>query len=102
MGKHGLREMAHQNVKKSHYARDLLLQTGRCRAYFSGPFFNEYVIEVPHAREVWQQLQADNLIAGLVLEDWYPELKDCLLVCVTEMHTRTEIERLAEKIGVRG
>ncbi len=99
MGKNGLCEMARQNVKKSHYARDLLLQTGRCRAHFSAPFFNECVLEVPDAREVWQQLQAENLIAGLLLEDWYPELKDCLLVCVTEMHTRTEIERLAEKFG---
>ena len=102
MGKNGLREMALQNVKKSHYARDLLLQTGQCREHFSAPFFNEYVLEVPDAREVWQQLQAENLIAGLLLEDWYPELKDCLLVCVTEMHTRTEIEWLAEKIGTRG
>ena len=101
MGKHGLREMALQNVKKSHYACDLLLQTSRCHARFSAPFFNECVIEVRGAREVWQQLQAENLIAGLLLEDWYPELQDCLLLCVTEMHTRTEIERLAERLGAR-
>jgi hypothetical protein len=41
-------------------------------------------------------------VAGLILEDWYPELKDCLLVCVTEIHTRAEIERLAQGLGARG
>ena len=98
MGKQGLRELAEQNVKKSHYARDLLLQTGRCQEHFRAPFFNEWVIKVPHARTVWQRLKAEHLIAGVVLEDWYPELQDCLLVCVTETHTRAEIERFAQQL----
>ena len=98
MGKQGLRELAEQNVKKSHYARDLLVQTGRCRERFCAPFFNECVIEVPDARAMWQRLKTDNLIAGILLEGWYPELRDCLLVCVTETHTRDEIERLAQQL----
>lgn len=101
MGKQGLRELAEQNVKKSHYARDRLVETGRCRERFCSPFFNECVIEVPHARAVWQRLKTDNLIAGVLLEEWYPELRDCLLVCVTETHTRDEIERLAQQLQWR-
>ena len=38
------------------------------------------------------------VIAGVVLEDWYPELQDCLLLCATETHTRGEIERLVEEL----
>ena len=33
--------------------------------------------------------------AGVPLGQWYPELADCLLVCVTEKRTREEIDGLA-------
>lgn len=102
MGKQGLRDLAERNVRKSHFARDLVLHPGHCRERFAAPFFNEFVIEVPNAREVWHRLKEQKLVAGLVLQEWYPELKDCLLLCVTELHTRAEIERLTEGLGVRG
>lgn len=101
MGKQGLRELAERNVRKSHYAHDLLLQTSDCRERFAAPFFNEFVVEVPNARAVWQRLQEQHLVAGLLLEDWYPELKDCLLLCVTELHTRAEIERLGKELRMK-
>jgi len=97
MGKQGLRTLAERNVTKSHYARDLLLQGRVGYQQFSAPFFNEFAVKVNNARAVWQRLKERNLIAGVVLEDWYPELRDCLLLCVTETHTRSEIERLAEE-----
>jgi glycine cleavage system P protein (glycine dehydrogenase) subunit 1 len=102
MGKQGLRELAEQNVKRSHYAHDLLLHTGQCRERFAAPFFNEFALEVPNAGEVWRRLKEQHLVAGVVLEEWYPELKDCLLLCVTEMHTRAEIEQLVKGLEVRG
>jgi glycine dehydrogenase subunit 1 len=101
MGKQGLRALAERNVTKSHYARDLLLQGGTAQQQFSAPFFNEFVLKVNNARAVWQRLKERNLIAGIVLEDWYPELKDCLLLCVTETYTRSEIERLAEEFRMK-
>jgi glycine cleavage system pyridoxal-binding protein P len=60
------------------------------------------VIEVRNARAVWGRLKEQSVVAGLLLEEWYPELKDCLLLCVTEVHTREEIERLAEGLGAGG
>jgi glycine dehydrogenase subunit 1 len=101
MGKQGLRELAERNVKKSHYTRDLLLQTSGCRERFTAPFFTEFVVAVPDARGVGQRLKEQHIVAGLVLEEWYPELQDCLLLCVTEMHTRAEIERLAKELRMK-
>ncbi len=101
MGKQGLRELAERNVKKSHYARDLLLQISGCRERFTAPFFNEFVVAVPDARGVGQRLKEQHIVAGLVLEEWYPELKDCLLLCVTELHTRVEIERLVKELRMK-
>ncbi len=101
MGKRGLRELAERNVKKSHYALNLLKQTSGCQQQFAAPFFNEFVVKVANARAAWQRLQEQGIVAGVLLEDWYPELKDCLLLCVTEMHTRGEIERLGTGVGGR-
>jgi glycine dehydrogenase subunit 1 len=42
---------------------------------------------------------AARIIPGVHLGQWYPELDDCLLVCVTEMNEREEIERLVGAIG---
>lgn len=99
MGKQGLRVLAERNVTKSHYARDLFLHGGKYHQQFSAPFFNEFVVQVNNARAVWQRLKGRNLIAGIVLEEWYPELKDCLLLCVTEVHTRNELARLADELS---
>ncbi len=97
MGKQGLRELAQRNVKKSHFAHDLLVQHGAV-VPLAAPFFNEFVVSLPDARSRWQRLNTQGLVAGVVLEDWYPELKDCLLLCVTELHARAEIERLVEEL----
>lgn len=98
MGKRGLRTLAERNVTRSHYLRDLLLERRVGHQQFTAPFFNEFVVKVSNARAAWQRLKEQSLIAGIVLEDWYSELKDCLLLCVTETHTRSEIERLAEEL----
>ena len=83
-------------MKKSHFAHELLLRQPGCRVSLSGPFFNEFVIECDDARALWNEVKEQGLIAGVLLEDWYPELKNCLLLCMTELHTREQIERLGE------
>ncbi len=40
-----------------------------------------------------------GFFAGVPLGQWYPELADCFLVCVTEKRTRQEIDGLATCIG---
>ena len=65
---------------------------------FPSPFFNEWVLTVPQARQVWARLKERGVIAGIVLEDWYADLRDCLLVCATELHTREAIERFGQQL----
>jgi glycine dehydrogenase subunit 1 len=63
---------------------------------FSGPFFNEFVVKV----EGWQQRQASftakKIAPGIPLARWYPELQDSLLICVTEMNQKEEVEQLVQ------
>ena len=43
-------------------------------------------------------LLKNGIIGGLELGKYYPELKNCLLFCVTELNTREEIDKLINGI----
>lgn len=96
LGHDGLREMACQNIQKAHYALEQLTAVRGVKARFSGRPFNEFVLELPRKwAEADAALRRQNILAGVALEHDYPELKGCILVNVTEMHRREDIDRLA-------
>ncbi len=89
-GKQGLRELASQNLAKSHYlASKLPLR-------FSGPFFNEFVVSTKSPDAVNQSLLDRKIIGGLPLRRFYPELENALLLCATEMSKREDMDIVAE------
>jgi len=91
-GKQGLRELAEQNLAKAHYLAGCLPQR------FFGPFFNEFVgwtATVP-PEEVNRRLLERNIVGGLPLGRYYPELADCMLLCATEMSRREDMDRVVE------
>ncbi|MFO7733618.1 MAG: aminomethyl-transferring glycine dehydrogenase subunit GcvPA [Candidatus Aminicenantes bacterium] len=100
MGKQGLREMAWQNAHKAAYAADRLGSLPGVKRRFSGPFFNEFVLGFA---KPWAAVDAGlrdkGLIAGLGLAGAYPELGDAALVCITELKTKGDIDRLADAVG---
>jgi glycine dehydrogenase subunit 1 len=91
-GKQGLRELAEQNLAKAHYV------AGKMKPRFSGPFFNEFVASVNDPDALNKKLLKKKIIGGLPLGRFYPELKDSMLVCATEMTRREDMDRLAEGI----
>jgi glycine dehydrogenase subunit 1 len=100
LGKEGLRGMAEQNLAKAQFAMVELTKIPGVKRTFSGPFFNEFAIELPRsARIVNGSLLGDKIIGPLPLGPSYRELTKNALVCVTETTSREDIERLAA--GVR-
>jgi glycine dehydrogenase subunit 1 len=99
LGKQGLREMALQNVQKAAYAAGRLAAVPGVKRRFTGPVFNEFVVEPskPWAA-VDAELKAKGLIGGYGLGPAYPELGNAVLVCVTEMRTKAEIDRLVQAL----
>ncbi|MBN1271284.1 MAG: aminomethyl-transferring glycine dehydrogenase subunit GcvPA [Candidatus Aminicenantes bacterium] len=97
LGREGLRELAGQNAYKARYARDKILQIPGVDLKFKGEFFNEFTIQLSgELKDITKKLTREKVIAGYELENEYPELKNCLLVCVTEMHSKEDIERLKD------
>lgn len=99
LGKSGLRRMAEVNVSRAYEARDRLAGQPQLESCFTGAFFNEFVLRARNLERLLQRCNAARIVPGVPLGQWYPELKDCLLVCVTEMNEREEIEHLVRIIG---
>jgi len=100
LGEEGLREFASQNIQKANYALEKLTGLNGVKRKFSGSIFNEFVLEFnKDTSKIGDFLKNKGVISGLSLAPYYPELKNCLLFCVTEMHKKEEIQRLVELVG---
>jgi glycine dehydrogenase subunit 1 len=100
MGPQGLRDVALLNLRKAAYAKDRLGKTRGYKPRFDGPTFNEFVLRCKKKPgDVLKKLLKRQIIGGLDLGRFYPELKDCILVCVTEQNSRPEIDALAKALG---
>mgnify|MGYP001577096415 CR=1 FL=1 len=96
LGKQGLREMAWQNAQKAAYAADKLAAVPGVKRRLTGPVFNEFAIGLPKPwPAVDAALKAKGIIGGYGLGEAYPELGNAVLVAVTELRTKGEIDRLA-------
>lgn len=98
LGKKGVREMAVQNIQKAHYAKKALQMKG-IEIIFDGPSFNEFVLKLPKSYEQCnEQLLQKGMIGGYHLGLTYPELEDHMLVAVTELRTKEEIDLFAYEL----
>jgi glycine dehydrogenase subunit 1 len=96
LGKEGLKELAAQNIAKARFAAAELAKVPGVKLAFTGPTFNEFVIELPRSVKIVNaSLRRDKIIGPYALGTFYPELTKRGLVCVTETTTRAQIENLA-------
>ena len=96
-GKQGLRELAEQNLAKAEYLRKQLEAAG-AKKLFSGPSFNEFAVALPKSSDATNEaLLNKQIIGGLALSQWYPELGEgATLWCATELTTKAQIDAVAE------
>jgi len=96
MGEEGFMDMARQNMQKAAYAFEQLNRLQGVKPRFSGRIFNEFVLAFERPWfEIDLILREKNICGGFPLEKDFPELKNCVLFNVTEMHTKEDIDRLA-------
>lgn len=96
MGVQGLETTAIQSHNNTLELTDRLTQISGVESVFNGPRFHECVIRLPASAQVALQHLADKgIVGGVALEDDYPELENCLLVCATETKTPEDMELFA-------
>ncbi|MDT9024837.1 aminomethyl-transferring glycine dehydrogenase subunit GcvPA [Rossellomorea yichunensis] len=99
LGKQGVKEMALQNIQKAHYAKEALKAKGFSIA-FEGPSFNEFVVKVNMpVKEINQKLLGKEMIGGYDLGVMDDSLSQHMLVAVTELRSKEEIDAFVAELG---
>ncbi len=98
LGKSGFRQMADLCYQKAHYAAQKIAAIpgySVCRPDL--PFFHEFMVCCPRpVEEINNHLLDHGILGGYDLGKDYPALRDHMLVCVTEMNSREEIDAFCE------
>ena len=99
-GKRGMRHIAELCYHKSHYASQLISKIPGYSTPLEGTFFQEFVVTCPAPpSEINRKLLERKIIGGLDISGQVPS---GMLVCVTEMNSREEIEDLATALSEVG
>lgn len=94
LGKTGLRRVAELCYHKAHYAAEKISRLKGYSLVFPEPFFKEFAIRCPVApARINQALLKERIIGGLGISHI---IDDSMLLCVTEMNTKQEIDKLVE------
>ncbi len=95
LGRQGLRRVAELCYHRAHYAAAQIAQLPGYQVLDRGPFFKEFVVKTPRpVVEINAALRDQGIIGGYDLSGDYPHLGDAMLLCVTEMNTRADIDAL--------
>lgn len=98
LGRKGVKEMAVQNIQKACYAKKALSQNG-FELVLDGPSFNEFVVKLNKpVKEVNKQLLAKGIIGGYDLSKDYPKMVNHMLIAVTELRTKEEIDQFIKEL----
>ena len=98
LGGEGLRELSKIILCHSHYAMKKLNSIPGVKApLFDAPHFKDFTVKLEGAptKEVYQLLLKKGIQPGNPLTDSFPELGESLLLSVTELHTKDDIDLLA-------
>lgn len=99
LGKKGVKEMAHANIQKAHYAKKVFAERG-FELVFDGPSFNEFVIKLSKpVKQINQVLLAKGIIGGYDLGRDFLALDNHMLIAVTELRTKEEIDTFVKELG---
>ncbi|WP_430482270.1 aminomethyl-transferring glycine dehydrogenase subunit GcvPA [Rossellomorea marisflavi] len=99
LGKQGVKEMAIQNIQKAHYAKNAMKSAGLELA-FEGPSFNEFVVKLKApVRDLNLHLIQKGMIGGYDLGLTDETLANHMLVAVTELRSKEEIDAFAKELG---
>jgi glycine dehydrogenase subunit 1 len=95
LGKCGLRRVAELCYHKAHYAAEQINALEGYQLWNEGPFFHEFVVACPQpVRRINDRLLEYDILGGYDLGQDYSDLKDHMLIAVTEVNSKEEIDDL--------
>lgn len=94
LGGKGVQELSRRNFERGQELEKMITSVPGFTKVFSGVHFNEFVIHCPDAKKLHTQLLQKGIHGGLLLEQWYPELANCMLFGISELHSTESMQRL--------
>ncbi len=99
MGPQGFKEIGQCIIQKAHYAIKLLSEIEGIRVLFGDHVFKEFVVNFDGAgksvHEVNKSLLRHQIFGGQDISKDFPDLGNSALYCVTEIHRKEDIHKLA-------
>ncbi|HDZ8768771.1 TPA: aminomethyl-transferring glycine dehydrogenase subunit GcvPA [Staphylococcus aureus] len=98
LGKQGIFDIAVQNIEHANYAKQQFIKKGF--EVLDGTSFNEFVVKFDKPiQQVNEELVKYNIIGGFDLGVVSDDFKNHMLIAVTELRTKDEIDTFVEKAG---
>ncbi|HDE7383231.1 TPA: aminomethyl-transferring glycine dehydrogenase subunit GcvPA [Staphylococcus aureus] len=98
LGKQGIYDIAVQNIEHANYAKQQFIKKGF--EVLDGTSFNEFVVKFDKPiQQVNEELVKYNIIGGFDLGVISDDFKNHMLIAVTELRTKDEIDTFVEKAG---
>ncbi len=95
LGRQGIRRVAELCYHRAHYAADQIRQLPGYAVLDEGPFFKEFVVQCPRpVTEINALLSEHGIVGGFDLAHDEPQLGNAMLLCVTEMNSKADIDQL--------
>jgi len=92
LGPQGISSIGNACVNNTHQLVEELCHIPGVKLTFKGYYFHEAVIELPMPIDLFYGLMLKKgILPGLNLESYFPEFKNCLLLCVTEKPSMEEM-----------
>lgn len=103
MGPKGMQELGQTIMQRSQYAvQELEKIEGITASRFKGVNFKEFVVDFNGTgltvKEINKKLRGMGIFGGIDLSEDFPELGQCALYCVTEVHVKEDIDQLIQAI----
>ncbi|MBO0927076.1 aminomethyl-transferring glycine dehydrogenase subunit GcvPA [Staphylococcus sp. 30400_3112M30941] len=98
LGKQGIYDIAVQNFEHANYAKQQFINRGF--EVLEGTSFNEFVVKFDKPiQQINKELVKQNIIGGFDLGVVSNDFKNHMLIAVTELRTKDEIDTFVEKAG---
>ncbi len=96
LGKTGLKEVAIQNFQKAHHVKKALSQISSYSIINNKPTYNEFVVKCPNVDKLIKKCKENDILPPLRLSNYFPNRKDEILVCVTELNSDESIKKFLQ------
>jgi glycine dehydrogenase subunit 1 len=93
MGGEGLKQISYQNLQKANYLKTELSTIKGYKILNRKHTYNEFIVECPNSELLLEKCDEAKILPPLDISKYYPDMKGIVLVCVTELNSRSSLNK---------